>query len=137
MIYHVTWGQTNPDNKPQTRLTQWYGGYFGGMSLEDLEVFRGLTRNGQTVHLYPDEDGLSEFAKKLKDPTKNDTYLFVLVQRQNQIEKFDRFIEKYDLKDCVTFRSPLVTNPVHTTNGRQLQLVVMQSINHFQKELSK
>lgn len=131
MIYHLVWGISSSAEDGQI-IPAYFGNYLKSIAP------KATLLDGKRRLYFVDKEGASrKFLDMVRDPTTSDTFLFVLVKRLKQIETFDQFLKEHDLQEYVTFRSPIVTNPVHTGNGRQLQLVVMQTKNHFQKELIK
>ncbi len=78
---------------------------------------------------YPKKE-LAEFIKSSKD----DTFLFGLGKIQNSWDTFQEWVDKYELKDYIVVESKGVYNPVHPERPNNLKLVVMQSLDHFQRK---
>lgn len=128
MIYHLVWGSFSYLRKGMPISTLMRG--YLNLDQDSKDLIDGKRK----IYWHKGDE---DFLKRIQDPEKSDTFIFILVKREGHPETFEEWVKEKDLEDCVSYRGPLVTNPVHTNNGRQLQLVIMQSKNHFQKELIK
>lgn len=72
---------------------------------------------------------LADFIKRSED----DSFVFILTR--DQLVGFDLWVKTHDMEEYIMERSELIANPVHPYNGRNLQIVVMVSKEHFYREL--
>lgn len=80
-------------------------------------------------------DGLSFLANIIKQ-SEEDSFIFILVNKSGQEERFNKWVEEYELDNYIIFTPPtLVTNGVHPENGPNLRLVVMASSNHPMRDM--
>jgi hypothetical protein len=78
----------------------------------------------------------SELATFIKE-SKNDTFIFILVKTQDQLEPWEKWLEDYGLEDLVVLRTKGITNPIHSQYKHNLVLAVLQSKEHFQRKETK
>lgn len=137
MIYYVTWATRKQFMEGQA-LGRLYAPYLiqQGLSREDGDLLNGI-RKIRFVDL-PKEGSVED---KIRNEETSDSFIFILADyqdQQSQLAAFDKWIADEKLEEYVAYRVPYkVTNPGHPGNGRRLQIVVMQTKNHFQKETIK
>jgi hypothetical protein len=117
MIYHMQWSYlTYPFVVSQWNVTAY--------PTPGLKI-------GDTIPSRVDE--FAEFVKT----SENDTFIFILGKQVGAIAQVDAWMEKHDLAKLVVKRTGLIGNPVHPVKGPNLQIIILQSEKHHQREEQK
>ena len=94
------------------------------------EAIKALAEVGSTFSFKGD---LATFIKE----SKNDTFIFILVKTQGQLESWEKWLEDSNLGDLVVLRTKGITNPIHPQYKHNLVLAILQSKEHFQRNETK
>lgn len=125
MIYACTW-QYRKNTPLSIESLSWYK---NRMDPKQLEEYASLLKYRNAFADY--EPGMAKYIKDSMD----DSFIYILTNPQ--LVEFEQWIKDFNLEDQVMFKMPRpITNPNHHEE-RRLTLVVLQSKNHFQKELAK
>jgi FMN phosphatase YigB (HAD superfamily) len=143
MIYNCTWStpsQIVPSRwgLPYLLLTnseefkRQYGEYYRHKRAAYDEVFKSIADIPAKELADACKDIHKVLAEYIKE-SEEDSFVFILTNQQ--LPSFNKWLEKYELKDLIVADPAAVTNSVHISNGPNLNLRVLVSAKHLWRDM--